>query len=177
MKQGQEIPLPSYSTTQEVLQPLFFDTLNRVYCAKSHLAERLSEVVELVNLADLKQAILGTLDELESQLDRMDELYKLLGLSYSFNSCNGIIAIFENAFSSIDLQGDNVVTRDLSILFYLLHVESIELASFQTLEVLSSQLEENRVKQILRENFEEAKADKALMLMIATKYIRNISQY
>ncbi|WPU95699.1 DUF892 family protein [Mucilaginibacter sabulilitoris] len=174
MRQAQEITPPSYETIQEGLQPLFFDNLNRIYCAKSHLLERLSEVVEFVAFADLKFAMLGTLDELENQLSRMDELYQLLGLEYSFSSCSGIISVFENAFSAIDLKHDNMVARDLSIFCYLLKVESIELASFQMLEVLSGQLKDDRIKQILEENFEESKADKALMLMIATKYVRDI---
>ncbi|MGF7039444.1 DUF892 family protein [Mucilaginibacter lappiensis] len=175
MGDSQKAWLASTEIIPEILQPLFFENLNRIYCGKSHLIERLSEVVEYVCLSDLKFAIMGTLDELENQLTRMDEIYKLLGLTYSFENCKGMISTLENAFSSIVLHGEEIAVRDLSILFYLLNVESMEMASFQTLEILSIQLKNSQIIQILKDNFEEARTDRALMLMIATKYVKNIS--
>jgi ferritin-like metal-binding protein YciE len=175
MGDSQKARQASLEIIPEILHPLFFENLNHIYCCKSHLIERLSEVVEYVCLSDLKFAIMETLEELESQLARMDEIYKLLGTAYSFENCKGMICTLENAFSSIAQHGEEMVVRDLSILFYLLYVESMELASFQTLEILTTQLKNNQIIQILKDNFEEARTDRALMLMIATKYVKNIN--
>lgn len=176
MEDSQKARLASMEIIPELLQPLFFENLNRIYCGKSHLIERLAEVVEYVCLSDLKFAIMGTLDELENQLARMEEIYELLGLTYSSENCKGMISTLEDAFSSIVLDGEEIAVRDLSILFYLLNVESIELASFQTLEILATQLKNSQIIQILKDNFEEARTDQALMLMIATKYVKNINK-
>ena len=53
-------------------QALFVDHLNRIYCAKSHLAERLPEIYEEAGFADLKQAIKETIHTIEIQIARMD---------------------------------------------------------------------------------------------------------
>jgi len=61
--------------------------------------------------------------------------------------------------------------RDLSILFYMQNIESVEMASFQVLKMVAVKLKNKQLTQLLTENFDEAKEDRALLLLITKKYL------
>jgi ferritin-like metal-binding protein YciE len=155
----------------EKLKMFFLDNLNYVYCAKKHLVERLPEIQEEAYFQDLKKALAETREDVEKQISRIDEIFRLLNARTSFKNCNGMIAMVDDAFSAIQLQGRSTILRDLSILFYMQNIESVESSSFQILQVAAVKLKNSRIIQLLKENFDEAKADRALLLLIAAKYI------
>jgi ferritin-like metal-binding protein YciE len=51
------------------------------------------------------------------------------------------------------------------------NIESVEMASFQVLEMAAVKLKSKQIKQLIRENYDEAKADRTLLLLITAKYI------
>jgi len=59
----------------------------------------------------------------------------------------------------------------MSILFYMQNIESVEMASFQVLQIAAVKLRNKLVGQLLKENFDEAKADRTLLLLVTTKYV------
>jgi ferritin-like metal-binding protein YciE len=61
--------------------------------------------------------------------------------------------------------------RDMSILFYLQNIESMEMASFQVLRIAAVKLKNKQIKQLLTENVDEAKESRTLLLLISAKYI------
>ena len=84
----------------------------------------------------------------------------------------GLAGLIDDAFEAIQQQGESEL-RDLSILFYLQNIESVEIASFQILRMAAVKIKNNQVSQLLKENYEAAKADRILFLLISTKYITN----
>ena len=79
----------------------------------------------------------------------------------------------EDAFEAINEQSGESELRDLSIIFYLQNIESVEMASFQILQMAAVKLKNKHVDQLLKENYNEAKADRTLLLLISSKYITN----
>jgi len=61
--------------------------------------------------------------------------------------------------------------QDLSIIFYLQNIESVEMASFQILQMAAVKLHNSHINKLLKENYEEAKSDRVLLLLISSKYI------
>ncbi len=153
------------------LKTFFIDHLNRIYCAKSHLVQRLPEMTDQAYFSDLKLAITETLEDVEHQIIRMDEIYVLLDAQPSLEKCNGLTAMVEQAFSDIGEQRDNHEIRDLAILFYLQHIESVEVSSFLALQMIAAKFNNKQILQLLLENFDEAKEDRALLVHITKKYL------
>jgi hypothetical protein len=54
----------------------------------------------------------------------------------------------------------------MSILFYLPNIESIEMAFLQILEMPAVKLKNRCINQLLNQNYEIAKADRTLLLLI-----------
>lgn len=157
----------------EKKRAFFLDHLNRIYCAKSHLAERLPEIYDEAGFADVKQAIKETINAVEHQIARIDQIYELLDLHYSFEDCQTLITFLESTFTTLQQKFSDPNLRDLLIASYLYQQESIEMASFQILQIAAAGISSQQIKQLLKENFEEAKADRALLLLLTEKYIKS----
>lgn len=162
--------LPEGPLHPEKLKVFFINHLNRIYCAKSHLQERLPEIREHAHFTDLVHAVTETMVDVEKQISRMDKIYWLLEIKPGFETCQGIIGLMEDLFTAICRNSAELVMRDLSILFYLQNIESIEMASFKMLNLASPKLGENKIKQLLKDNFNEAKEDLTLLQLISAKY-------
>lgn len=169
--QGESSSTERINLGADNLKLFFISHLNRIYCAKEHLIKMLPELGYLATFADLKQAIQETTEDVEKQLARMELIYELLDSGPSDESCNGLKGLIDDAFTAIQQQNTYMELRDLSILFYLQNIESVEMASFQVLRIAATKFRNPQIRQLLKENFEEAKADRTLLLLISAKYI------
>ena len=154
----------------EKIKTFFVNHLNRIYTAKTHLVSQLAKLAEEVQYNDLYQAIEDTNNDVEKQIARMELIFEMLDAETSSQSCMGITGLIDDAFSAIKQHADPAL-RDLSIIFYMQNIESVEMASFQILQMAAVKLKNKHIKQLLKENYLEAKADRTLMLLIAAKYV------
>ena len=155
------------------LKTFFIDHLNRIYSAKLHLIERLPLLYHEAHFSDLQNAIAETVQNVEKQIARMEMIYALLDRDVAPANVLGLTSLIDDAFEAIQLQKGDPELRDLSIVFYLQNIESVEMASFQILQMAAVKIKNHQVEQLLMENYEEAKADRTLFLLISTKYLTN----
>lgn len=155
----------------EKLKTFFVKHLNRIYFAKAHLVSQLPQLQNEVYFKDLQNAIIETVEDVEKQMARMELIYELLDAEISKGSIHGLAGLVDDAFEAIREQEGELELRDMSIIFYLQNIESVEMASFQVLQMAAVKLKNKQIKQLLRENYDEAKADRTLLLLIAAKYI------
>jgi ferritin-like metal-binding protein YciE len=163
--------IPSTNLDYQELIRFFISHLNRIYCAKSQLVDKLPLIGRRSHFRDLQQAIDGTVEEVRGQIGRLKDIYVKLGTSYKPESCIGLVGFLDEAFQSIGPPFDSPALRDLSILFYMQNIESIEMASFQIMMQVADKLQEPATAQLLRECFDEAREDKALFKAIADHYL------
>lgn len=166
-------PWKKISLGSQKLKVFLIKHLDRIYCAKRHLVTRLPEIAEEAEFADLKIAINETVSNVEKQIARMEVIYSLLDAEVSKGSIHGLTGLIEDAFEAINEQRGEAELRDMSIIFYLQNIESVEMASFQILQMAAVKLKNKHINQLLKENYDEAKADRTLLLLISSKYITN----
>jgi ferritin-like metal-binding protein YciE len=165
-RSGQKINLGS-----KKLKIFFINHLDKIYAAKSHLVSRLPLIANEVHFSDLRYAINETVDDVEKQMARMELIYTLLDAETNKGNSSGLVGLVDDAFEDIKLHRSEHELRDLSIAFYMHNIESMEMASFQILQMAAVKLKNKQVKQLLKENYDEAKADRSLVLLIASKYV------
>ena len=154
------------------LRVFFVDHLNIIYCAKAHLLEKLPEIASHVHFTDLREGILETISDVEKQKARVELILTLLDAEVSAAHCPGMVGMVEEAFMGIKQNsGRSHGLRDLSIAYYMQQIESVELASFQVLQMAAVKLKDKQIKKLLNDSYKEARADRTLMLLIAAKYI------
>jgi ferritin-like metal-binding protein YciE len=166
--------------TQEInlnkqdLIEFFIHHLNKVYSAKTHLLNRLPEILYQVHFSDLEGAIYETIEIVKNQRERMKQIYKMMDAEINEGNINGLKGLIDDSFDEIKLHQDNPELRDMSIMFYMTNIEATEMASFQILQLLSVKLGSDKIKSLIKENFDEAQSEKALLLLITTKYLGTV---
>ena len=155
----------------ERLLAYFTDHLNRICCAKTHLVKRLPEAASAAHFADVRHAINETKDDVQKQIDRMNKIFDLLSAEQSESSCYGMTALLDEALLAINHHADDNALRDMAILFYMQNIESIEQASFQVLQMAAVKLHHKEISQLLKENYDESREDRALLLLLTSKYL------
>lgn len=162
-------------TPNPEVDDFFLEHLNKIYCAKTHLAERLPELADQAVFTDLKYAILETCEDVSKQIVRMEEIYVLLEAQPSLEKCEDLVNFIESGFDAVFQQSGHNLQRDLSILFYMSLIESVETASFTILQMAAVGFSDKQITQLLKENMDESKGDSALFLSITSKYINQTS--
>jgi ferritin-like metal-binding protein YciE len=155
----------------EKLKTFFVRHLNRIYSAKAHLFTRLPQLLTEVHFSDLRHAIQETIEDVGKQMARMEVIYAILDAAIGNASVQGLSGMVDDAFDAINENREEPELRDLSIIFYLQNIESVEMASFQVLQMAAVKLKNKQIDQLLQENYAEAKADRTLLLLISSKYI------
>jgi len=79
--------------------------------------------------------------------------------------------LIDDAFTAILQHSKDPWLRDMFILFYLQNIKNLEVASFQPLQIAAVKLKNKDIERLSKENFNSAKADRSLLLMLSAKYI------
>src|ERR1700753_2214019 len=114
--------LPAAGMDKAALRDFFIEHLNRVYCAKDKLAEKLPLLASQAAFLDLQQAISETVEEVHQQLQRLRRIFIVLEAFYQSTSCLGLAGLLDEAFQSIGPRAQDRKIRDLSILFYMQNI-------------------------------------------------------
>ena len=162
---------PATELSPAQLRQFFISHLNRIYCAKSQLVDKLPELSDRSYFRDLQQAIQETIAALHLQIGRLKQIYIAIDAFYQPDSCIGLVGILDEAFQSIGVPGESHALRDLSILFYMQNIESVETASFKIMMLVADRLEQPSVAQLLAECYDEAMEDKVLFREITENYL------
>lgn len=153
------------------LRSFFVKHLNIVYAVKSHLLQSLPQLSAEVYFRDLYLAIQESITDIEKQMIRMEVVFELLDAEVKNEIAKSELSLIDDVFASIKEYDTDPELKDLAILFYLQNIESIEMSSFQILQMAAVKLKNTQIAQLIKENYDEAKADRTLILLIASKYM------
>lgn len=155
----------------EKLKGFFVKHLNIVYAIKTHLLQRLPELSSQIHYKDLYLALQEAVEDIENQISRIELVFALLDEPITPTPGDVNTSMIDDAYASIKNYHDEPELRDLAILFYLQNIEGTEMSSFQMLQMAAIKMKNPQVQQLIKENYDEAKADRTLILLIASKYL------
>jgi hypothetical protein len=89
---------PSQRSNPAMLKHLFEHNLNKLYDGKRYIGDNLSHLIDISSF-ETSKLVLGELqDDIDKQLIRLDEIYKVTGITPSDEECIPIKAIFKETF-------------------------------------------------------------------------------
>ena len=147
---------------QKTLQDLFHDTLKDIYFAEKKILTALPKMAKAAQSDDLRAAFEKHEGETEKQVERLEQVFDLLGESARGKNCPAIMGIIEEG-QEIMKEYKGTPALDAGLLSAAQAVEHYEISRYGTLKTWAGELGLDQAVRLLDATLAEEKAtDEAL---------------
>ena len=147
---------------EKELKDLFLDTLKDIYFAEKKILSALPKMAKAAQSPKLKAAFEKHLAETEGQVDRLEQVFELIGKPARGKTCPAIDGILEEG-SEILSEYKGAPALDAGLVGAAQAVEHYEIARYGTLIAWAKQLGHDDAVKLLQETLAEEEAtDEAL---------------
>jgi ferritin-like metal-binding protein YciE len=153
----------------KTMNDLFLHQLRDIYYAEQQLVKSLPTMAEKATEKQLKQGFLTHLDETKTHVQRLEQVFQMIGAQVKGVDCPAIDGIIEEADEIAGEVADKSVL-DAALIAAGQPAEHYEIARYGTLIAWAKQLGRNDAASILQKTLEEEKAtDKKLTELAESK--------
>ncbi len=153
----------------KTLNDLFLDTLKDIYYAEKQILKALPKMAKAATAPELKEAFEKHRDETETHVERLTEVFEIIGKAPRGKTCDAILGIIEEGKSIIE-EFEGTPALDAGLLAAAQAVEHYEIARYGTLKSWAKQLGMNDAAKLLDQTLaEETKTDQTLSQLGETK--------
>lgn len=146
----------------KTLDDLFLDTLKDIYYAEKQILKALPKMARAADSEEGKAGFLQHREETQGQIERLEQVFELLGKPARGKTCEAIQGIIAEAEEIID-EFKGSVALDAGLISSAQAVEHYEIARYGTLIEWASQLGMTEAVPLLKANLAEEEAtDKKL---------------
>jgi hypothetical protein len=128
----------------------------------------LPDIVDAARYKGIKTDISTAIELAELQVTKMDQIYGLFNARYSFENVNGLIEFLERSFTAFQWNMADPELSAIMIISYLGFIECLETTSVHILKLLAIKLKNEKVTQMLKDNF--VKVDRTLTSQLTNIY-------
>ncbi len=147
---------------EKTLDDLFLDTLKDIYYAEKQIVKALPKMAKAATSPQLKVGFEQHLEETEGQIERLEQVFELLGKPARGKTCDAILGILEEGKSIMD-EYKGTVALDAGLVAAAQAVEHYEIARYGTLKTWAQQLGMKEAVSLLDATLKEEEAtDKKL---------------
>jgi len=153
----------------KALNDLFLDTLKDIYYAEKQILKALPKMAKAATSPELKQAFEKHRDETETQVERLSDVFEILGKAPRGKTCDAILGIIEEGKSIME-EYEGSPALDAGLVAAAQAVEHYEIARYGTLKAWAQQLGMADAAKLLEQTLaEEMKTDETLSRLGETK--------
>ncbi|TWF56439.1 ferritin-like domain-containing protein [Neorhizobium alkalisoli] len=146
----------------KTLETLFHETLKDIYYAERQIVKALPKMARGANDPKLKAAFEKHKEETEGQIERLKEVFEIIGKPARGKTCDAIEGILSEG-SEILEEFKGTAALDAGLLAAAQAVEHYEISRYGTLKAWAAQLGMKDVAALLEQTLsEESKTDEAL---------------
>ncbi|WP_118134433.1 ferritin-like domain-containing protein [Oceanicella sp. SM1341] len=146
-----------FSKDIETLEQLYLHMVQDIYYAEKQIEKSLPRMIEKASNAELKTGFEGHLGETRGHVERLEEVFRLIGEEPKGATCPAIDGIIKEANEVAgDIADQNVL--DAALAAAAQAVEHYEMTRYGTLIAWSEELGRPECAEILRKTLEEEKA-------------------
>ena len=147
---------------EKTLQDLFHETLKDIYHAEKQILKALPKMAKAANSDQLRQAFEKHRTETEGQVERLEQIFEILGKPARAKPCEAIQGLVEEGKEVMDDFKDSAAL-DAGLLAGAQAVEHYEISRYGTMKAWALQLGLRDAAKLLDQTLqEEKKTDEAL---------------
>jgi ferritin-like metal-binding protein YciE len=151
---------------EKKLNDLFYDTLKDIYFAERQILKSLPKMAKAAESEELKTAFLTHRDETEHHVERLQQIFEIIGRRAQAKTCEAIKGILEEGEEIMADYGESEAL-DAGLAASAQAVEHYEMARYGTLKTWATQLGLKDVVSLLDETLQEEKKTDALLSKLA----------
>jgi ferritin-like metal-binding protein YciE len=154
--------------TVDSIEKLFVEELKDLHSAETQITRTLPKLIKAASSADLKKAFENHLKETEGQIERLDQIFEILGKKSTNKTCAGMKGILTEG-SEILQETETGDVRDAALISAAQRVEHYEMAAYGTVRSYAEQMDQSEIADLLQETLEEEKAADEKLTEISKK--------
>src|SRR6185369_13869240 len=161
-------PSPESTMAEKDLNELFVDTLKDIYYAEKQIYKSLPKMAKAANSDQLRAAFEKHHDETEGQIERLDQIFELLGKPARGKKCDAIEGILDEGKEIME-EYEGEPALDAGLLAAAQAVEHYEISRYGTLKTWANQLNMPQAAKLIDQTLaEEKKTDETLTKIAET---------
>ncbi|MGJ4886829.1 ferritin-like domain-containing protein [Bradyrhizobium sp. SRS-191] len=150
------------------LNELFLDTLKDIYYAEKQILKTLPKMAKAAQSDKLQAAFLKHQDETEGQIERLEQIFELIGKPARGKKCDAIEGIIDEGKEIMD-EYKGTQALDAGLLAAAQAVEHYEMSRYGTLKAWALKLNLPKAAKLLDQTLnEERKTDESLSKIAET---------
>jgi ferritin-like metal-binding protein YciE len=151
---------------EKTLDDLFLHTLKDVFYAEKQILKSLPKMAKAAESEELRLAFEKHREETEGQIERLEQVFKLLGKPARGVQCEAINGIIEEGKEVMEDFAESVAL-DAGILAAAQAVEHYEITRYGSLKTWAEQLGLRDAAKLIEQNLEEEKKTDLLLTKLA----------
>jgi len=125
--------------SEKTLDDLFLDTLKDIYYAEKQILKALPKMAKAAESPELKAGFEQHLEETEGHVERLEQVFELIGKPARGKTCEAILGIIEEGKSIMD-EFKGTPALDAGLVSAAQAVEHYEIARYGTLKTWAGQM-------------------------------------
>jgi ferritin-like metal-binding protein YciE len=154
----------------KTLDILFHDTLKDVYFAENKIVATLPKMNQAAKSKQLKDAFTKHLGETKIHVERLEQIFKLIGKKPEQKTCDAIMGITKEGAEIME-EYEGSPALDAGLLAAAQAVEHYEMSRYGTLRTWALELGMKDAAQLLQTTLDEEQATDLALTAIATKVV------
>jgi ferritin-like metal-binding protein YciE len=152
--------------TEKTLEDLFLDTLKDIYYAEKQIVKALPKMAKAATDPKLKAGFEKHLEETEGHVERLEQVFEIIGQTPRAKTCDAILGIIQEAKDIMD-EFKGTVALDAGLISSAQAVEHYEMARYGTLRTWADQLGWNDAAKLLETTLLEERATDQKLTQLA----------
>ena len=155
---------------EKTLDDLFLDTLKDIYYAEKQIVKTLPKMAKAAQSPDLKAGFEQHLEETEGHVERLEQVFELIGKPARGKTCDAILGIIEEGKSIMD-EFKGTQALDAGLVSAAQAVEHYEIARYGTLKTWARQLGLDAAVALFDATLKEEEATDQKLTKLATSQV------
>ncbi|MGN6486576.1 MAG: YciE/YciF ferroxidase family protein [Devosia sp.] len=151
---------------QKTLDDLFLDTLKDIYYAEKQIVKTLPKLAKAATSPELKAGFEQHLEESEGHIERLEQVFEMIGKPARGKTCDAILGIIEEGKSIMD-EFKGTQALDAGLVSSAQAVEHYEIARYGTLKTWAQQLGLKEAVTLLDATLKEEEATDRKLTQVA----------
>jgi ferritin-like metal-binding protein YciE len=152
------------------LEKLYVNELRDLYSAENQLLKALPKMAKGASSKDLKAAFEKHLEQTETHVERLEQIFEELDQSPKGKTCHGMKGLIEEGSEILDEDGEELIL-DAGIIVAAQKVEHYEIASYGSVRSFAELLQRNKDATLLQTTLDEESGTNELLNELAEDII------